>query len=620
MFATIVRKSVIVFAIYSIAIIGIFILQFKNDSIVSDKIGALRITVLKSAKEEGGAELKNKLNAAFSGINFSAGDGNPVTAVVDGRIVQLILKSWRKTSPLSCEFSFNFDIKLTLSLSDDTNRAALAINAELPDAVSSIYVPYELASGFAVTQRTDSRIRISNKQTFWELNAAGIQNEKILLTQREKQTSYSYFDNTKTFTFAQAAREEGATEEAYAAALTRLKASVISAFANAVQDSKTPLTEQAVLSYVAAMAEKGRYKPAVDSVPPFMKRASAGTYLSIPYFGNTQKLNQLLQSELNDLEKAVEDAAENSDFSVFAHPLAADYMCLHPASKYVRQLLKNTSQEDSAAFTAQDASGIFRVFAGLHEKNPELAELLLPAAQKSAFLLENSCTLDNGVILLQSNHSFLSVLEAAALGDGLLRFGRAVSNQDYVAAGRLIITSYLNDTTELSAFGLSTLANLYPALVHSNPYYPHFQILAFEYGQAVWAWTCAEHIDYKNDGSGTITLSVKFPAQNTHYAVINGLSPFRSILIYDTAFKSDPRFESYNSSGYVYENETSSLLLKSRQRAGTEEIKLLYKETPAPKIHEIKESESHPPAPEPAPQEASENPPAENANSDEDDE
>lgn len=607
MFANTVRKTAIVLAIYSIVIIGIFVLQFKNDSIVSDKIGALRITVFTSPKEETGAAFKNKLSAAFSGINFSAETENPVTAVVDGRIVQLILKSWRKTGLLSCEFAFNYDIKLNFTLSDETSHALLLITAELPESVSSIYVPYGLASGFTITQNMDSRLRISNKQSVWELNAADLQHEKILLTQKSNQASYSYFDSTKTFTFAKSAREYGATEEAYTAALTRLKARVISAFAETVQDTRRPLTEQAVLSYVAAMAEKGRYKPAVDSVPSFMKRPTAGTYLSLPYFGNAEVQNRLLQSELAETEKAVQDAAENQDFSVFTRPLAADYMCIHPASKYVRQLLKNTSQEDSALFTAEQAAGIFRVFAGLHEKNPELAELLLPAAQKSAFLLENTCTLDNGAILLQNRHGFFSVLEAAALGDGLLRFGRAVSNQDYIAAGRLIITSYLKDSNALPAF---TLAELYPILIHSNPFYPHIQILAFEYGQAVWAWTCAENIGYKNDDSGTLTLSVKFPAQNTHYAVINGIAPFRSIRIYDTAFKSDPRFESYNSSGYVYDSGSSSLLLKSRQKAGTEEIKLLYKEAPAPEIHKITENTT--PAPALQAQEAPASPPSAN--------
>ncbi len=63
------------------------------------------------------------------------------------------------------------------------------------------------------------------------------------------------------------------------------------------------------------------------------------------------------------------------------------------------------------------------------------------------------------------------------------------------------------------------------------------------------------------------------------------------LYIYDVAFRTDPRFESYNSSGYVYLKESSSLLLKSRHRSRREEIRLIYKEPVSPKVEEIIETD-----------------------------
>ena len=42
------------------------------------------------------------------------------------------------------------------------------------------------------------------------------------------------------------------------------------------------------------------------------------------------------------------------------------------------------------------------------------------------------------------------------------------------------------------------------------------------------------------------------------------------------AFRTDPRFETYNSSGYVHQKDNDVLLLKSRHRSANEVIRLVY--------------------------------------------
>ena len=43
------------------------------------------------------------------------------------------------------------------------------------------------------------------------------------------------------------------------------------------------------------------------------------------------------------------------------------------------------------------------------------------------------------------------------------------------------------------------------------------------------------------------------------------------------AFRTDPRFETYNSSGYVYRSTSDTLLLKSRHKSEIENITMGYK-------------------------------------------
>ena len=83
-------------------------------------------------------------------------------------------------------------------------------------------------------------------------------------------------------------------------------------------------------------------------------------------------------------------------------------------------------------------------------------------------------------------------------------------------------------------------------------------------------------IRHSRDAAGNLTLSVDFSQGDAHYIIINGIESFRRIDLYNIAFRTDPRFESYNSSGYVYNSTLKTLFLKSLHRTRTEQIKLYY--------------------------------------------
>ena len=59
---------------------------------------------------------------------------------------------------------------------------------------------------------------------------------------------------------------------------------------------------------------------------------------------------------------------------------------------------------------------------------------------------------------------------------------------------------------------------------------------------------------------------------------VRGITPFLRIQIYNMDFRTDPRFEIYNSSGYIYRSAAQSLLLKSRHRDQREVIRLYYRD------------------------------------------
>lgn len=572
MFAQFLRKAFTLLVVYAVLIIGIFILQFKNDSIISEKLGNLHITLLESAQDDNSILLKNKFSVKFNGLNFSGTEDNPVRAMINGADRPIVLKTWKKVSPFSCELSFSNGIALRFSVSDDTAKAYFSVEGTLPPEVSRVFVPYNFAVGTSVVLRTDSQIQVETKKNSWELNAPSIQRDYVVLAKTEKVASYSYFNRTHSFTFEDTVAFDGASEATYRNNVENLKQNLINSFAQIPSDSQT-VAEQEAVSFVAAMAEKGRYNEALDSVPQNFKRNALRTFLSAPYFDTLSRVNEPLQAQLKNYGEMIVRAAESSGLDIFNVRFIADYMCMHPGAGSVKKLLAAASAAEISEKPLQQAIGILAVYNDLCDKNQELANILAPAAAKSVEKISSSCAVDENLITISENGIFLSVVQAVQAGDAILRYGETVKDSSLVAGGRLIVSSYLKES---SSFDLKTLGELYPIVVHDNYFYPHFEILAFNNGRAVWAWTCAKNISYENDSQGSIVLNVDFPLSYTHYAIITGIERFQTIYIYDLAFRTDARFETYNSSGYVYQNDSNSLLLKSRHKNQIEQIRLVY--------------------------------------------
>lgn len=587
MFAKVLRRALILLAVYSIFIIGIFVLQFKNDSIISEKFGSLHITLLESTAEDNSVSLKNKFTISFSGITFSANGDKPVKIKTNNSEKSIALLSWEKISSLSFVLKFTQNINVKFSLSDDSAKAFLNVQATLPSSISSISFPYTLSAGSTVSSLGDSKIQIMNKKISWELNAYEIGDNFVILSRKEPVASYAYIDKTKSFSFAIAESIDNAKETNYINIIENFKNNIIQNFEQISPDS-TSVMEQEAVSYVAVMAEKNKYNEALDKVPQNFKKGSSRTYLSAPYFNNLLVTSESLNRQIQSYSDMIKLASETGSYDVFNVKNIADYMCMHPSSETMRKLLRNTASSEMKNINVVQAAGILGVYVDLYDKNLELANLLQGALKACIDKIENCCNLDDNRITIAENGTLLSVINAVQVGDSVLRYGKIAKNPMYEAGGYLILNSYLKES---SSFDLRTLSEIYPIVIHNNKYYPHFDIMSFENGRAIWAWTCANNINYENDNSGAITLSVDFPLSYTHYIIINGIPLFKSIYIYDMAFRTDPRFETYNSSGYVYQADKQTLLLKSRHRSEIETIRLIYTDNAVEKSAEIHETE-----------------------------
>ena len=191
--------------------------------------------------------------------------------------------------------------------------------------------------------------------------------------------------------------------------------------------------------------------------------------------------------------------------------------------------------------------------------------------------------MDENRLFLRFNDTFLDMVDSIKAGSALLKYGQLKKDDVLQAAGRVVINSASFNSDKLD---LETIAVIYPLLITDNSFYPHLVVLERE--TPVWAWTVAQDMTYSVGEDNTVSFETSFSKSDTHYMIVHGVKPFTSIEIYGLAFRTDPRFETYNSSGYVYEPEFETLLLKYRQRSATETVRL-YHAAPKTKAEPVEE-------------------------------
>jgi len=566
----IIRKALGLLIVDIVLIIGIFVLQFRTDSTIIEKIGNLQATLALTEAENNVSELKNKLQITYNGVNFYCDDQNPAQIMRKGSNIKtnVVLTGWQKND-LSFKFDFSNGVSILFAVSSEDPDASLFTQVRMPADVSAFYMPYNFNYNMKIQKDEGSHVIVDGRHSSWEMSASSLATGYVTFTKENSIASYAVHDNSHTFSFENITDVALASSATFNNTIANFKNNVISAFkANTVEAN---ITEQAVVSYVAAQAEKGNYIQAIEDIPQSFKKSKIRTYLSAPYFNTLTSMNTILDQTLAENEQLVTRSANSTGLEIFTVRNLAAYMAIHPNQNAVISILQRAANFDISTANLAQVTGILQVYVDLTKYDTDLAQILTPVLESCVERLEKACNYDGSVLTISENDTFLSVIQAVETGITLMRYGAISGNQVYIRAGYVIVNSYISEN---SSFDLRTLSNLYPILAYDNWYYPHFTMMENPEGKKFWTWTCAKNVSFTEESKDNLSLTVDFPENCTHYLICKGVPAFKTIYIYNMAFRTDPRFETYNSSGYVYLPDTRTLLLKSRHKQRFETVRL----------------------------------------------
>lgn len=585
----IIKKLLALIIGYAIFIFGIFIVQFKNSSTISERIGAMHIT-LATENDAGNLEneivLQNSMNVSFRGMSFVSNERNPITVVKYGSMTKdgIVLLSWEKISDLSCKFIFSENVVLNFFVSDTSDDATLNIRAELPDDMETIFVPYSVSSTFSKNRQHESLLTITNRNKSRVFSADEIGDRNFSLTVTYSVASYRVMEQHELFAFGDIPESENTSVNTYNNLLSSFNAAVISTIGEAYNNSaNVQTTETEAVAFVAAMAQSnGRYAEAVSKVPGDFRTGGRRTYLSTPYFNSLVSANNSLSLQITTWRNAVRNALsyrpenpEITPLSVLAMNGIEHYINVYRNSNDISMLLESASDDAISMgneISFSNAVSLIRIFNFLSRARLKQAAVLSDAAAAACDALEAMASFNGSTLIFSAGGEILSVVDTALVADALLQYGQISGNADCGKAGYLMMNSLL---ANVSSFDRQTLAALYPIIIHDNLWYPHTLVFDDDAAKPVWAWTVAQNVRYtRNENS--MEFEIEFPETFVHHIIFRGIEPFNQVLIYGEPYRTDLRFESYNASGYVYNAESEAFLLRSRHRSRTESLVIRF--------------------------------------------
>lgn len=571
-----IRKFLGLTVLYAVIIVGIFILQFKTESVISRNIGSLTVSLAQTEKDNNTTKLKNQLQVRFNGISFSANETNPAVVSLSSDETSkhnLVLDSWSQPTPLSAQFSFTDGSSITFAVSDETSAAQLSIIAKPAAGFDTFTLFYEPASGYSVTESFANRILITSKDNNYALKAPHITSNQIVFTSDELAASYIGFDPTKRFAFESIIGLPLADSKTYDTTVRQIRSSLLDQFEQTISSgNSSSLTEQEVIAYVAEMANNGRYDEALDKVPESFKKGNKRTYLSSPYFDNLTSMNRSLAMQTEKYNSMVSSSIDSQNLDIFTVDGIADYILREKRTTRMRTLLSLPATMEKFEPTVLQASGIIQVYVKLAQNDMALAGLFDSILDRCVETVASGCTVTDDTISISDNGTAFTTEQMVRTGAAFVLLGTIKNRIEYTSAGYLMVNSALHS---VNTPNLQLLGALYPAVAANNTFYPHTIVLGYYGTRPVWAWTCANNITYTKATAGVMDINITFTLNKTQYLIFSGIPTFHAnIEIQKQKFRSDPRFETYNSSGYIYNEDTQTLLLKSRHKSQVELIRL----------------------------------------------
>lgn len=610
------RRIFLLSAFYVLIILGIMALQFRNGNAFQFSFGSVHVSGARDLNDAGAYVPVLPLHVGVNGLDFFLDDQTSVLAYIsDNNSSPLKVTSFDQT-PDSFRVRFQEGVSVTFSQERRGDVETLSVAADIPRKYQKITFPYKITRN-ARLEAKDKTVVVTMGSRQYSFSGAAAQEmalgrtNRLAITRSNPTVFYRTWLAPKGLVIEQLASLPLSSDGEWRRSTEKFASVALVSFRSAVAASAQ--NEQIAAAYVAEMGRVGMYRAALESLGETWRNSPSRTWLTNTFLNNLERTWAGFTVQEREERSRLARQLSAADPAVFEFPSLVSYLVDRGSVVLIDDIVKLASTVDVSVLTPLQAAGIIDAWIDSRIVAPQALASLEALIESCERILTASLVKIDDALYVSQEGETISTVDTFRIANILRRYGSVSSSKiHWKAAGNLLVNSLVTFSGDRSEYparfsllkGASggfegivarsdqflTPAVLYPLIMSENTWYPRALSLSASADPGVWVWTSAESVAIAKPANGVLRISTKFTQGETHYMVFRGIKPFYRIQIYGLDFRTDPRFESYNSSGYRYNEETETLYLKMRHKAEIEDITIWFGKDPAPAVQNEAES------------------------------
>jgi hypothetical protein len=531
---------------------------------------------------------------SFGGIDFilSNDANNPLLLVDEDGGKEALIVDTLSISNDTAHFLLSDGVELVFYTQKSVDTDGLLISGILPEKASALQLPY-LPSNFAKISVDNAGRWIVNANnviyTFGRQPMGGI-DQHLTIRRDDPMVFYHTEPEVAAFNPAAFIVRGGIEKTVYE---EQLKLWGDKVYTEWEKNIATANSEVLITAFLAEAARRGTYQGVRGTLLQSSMASSARTYLSSPFMGRLDVALRTLSAATNGQLTRLSGLLREDSSALLNRRVSESWMM--PAGKILIQ--EQGRYAGTVALSDITLGETLDIFEGYNDwptyfpnmENPfeRLLSRALDLAAEGLVKDENAGNVflaDEGAVDVEFN---------LRLGTALAAYGDKNGASSWAGIGRSLVLSALalaDDLGQVPAFLTVSdsgeivadeadapekidAARIYPILSFAV-YYPHMANFP-GVQDGLWVWTVSPETTavFQNN---ILDISVSFPVGWTQHLLIRGVNQFSKIQLRDMDYRSDPRFEEYNSPGWVYSASEQTLLVKLLHRSEQEHIRIFY--------------------------------------------
>jgi hypothetical protein len=547
----------------------------------------------------GSYPLEGGLIVSFGGMEFRLRNDKEFGLLRSGGDKDAILPQTMNVSGSSAVFNFVDGTQLVFDIFDaGTDRSELRITSLFGEEYEGIELPYRPLRTSRIRDTGNGQFAVMTEGIHYSFNLSRLDGSRkvLILNTAEPIAIYRAIPARQEFAPEKFVLSSVKDEFQYNTAVNRWRDEAYALWSRAVRNTRD---ESLVMAFAGESVNRGAYQEAIAEIFPAFIREASWTYGASVYLGRLgQGLRTLSVSEADALTRLSALVAAKSG-ALFLEPHVINFYGIRGYDHLLDGAAALAHSLDPAALSADMVPGILEAHAEWKTYRPQ-------GGNPFEGLIENVYRIiAEGIKSPAAFHGVLYFQDTLAdteynlrLGLALDQYGRQPGRDVWGALGRSLVASVLSltengsipKTLSLSGPGgteggseiRDTVVPASSDRIDSLALYRWFPGAAYPHAvsigapvNGVWAWTASASVTASRENN-ILDIAASFPLGGTHYMLIRGLRPFVKIQLYDIDYRTDPQFERYDSSGWVYSASEQTLLLKLKHRSPVEHIRVFY--------------------------------------------